>query len=280
MDKFVVRITIEQLEDKLRELVPVPASPRGRKRTLLVSYNEREDSSEAIDEYEAPRKRKRVHNLSNENKDLVMSRLLELKAIGNDFKYSVRQVKEFFDANAPRIGENISIRTLHDWRRVAEQNPKPATIPKKRGTAPVLSPSHRAACGELLKRMGESGSPMNTNIARSVILGYMQSNNLMDLYSYTPSKQKISLSSTWILKLLDEYNLSDRAGTTDIQKLPDNWQLLVKEMNYRVAYLVAKYNIPPALVFNFDQFGLKILSLGNRTRVECGSKYVPIIDWW
>ena len=48
-------------------------------------------------------------------------------------------------------------------------------------------------------------------------------------------------------------------------------------MNYRVAYLVAQHRYPKALVFNLDQFGLQILSVGNRTRVERGTKSVPII---
>jgi hypothetical protein len=48
-------------------------------------------------------------------------------------------------------------------------------------------------------------------------------------------------------------------------------------MNYRIAYLVAKHRYPKSLVFNLDQFGLKILSLGNRTRVERGTRSVPVI---
>jgi hypothetical protein len=35
--------------------------------------------------------------------------------------------------------------------------------------------------------------------------------------------------------------------------------------------------VPPALVVNLDQFGLKILSVGDRTRVPVGSKSVPLV---
>lgn len=47
--------------------------------------------------------------------------------------------------------------------------------------------------------------------------------------------------------------------------------------DYRIALLIAEHHVPPALVLNLDQFGLKILSLGDKTRAPIGAKSVPVI---
>jgi len=51
----------------------------------------------------------------------------------------------------------------------------------------------------------------------------------------------------------------------------------VLNQHRRVAYLVSAYCVPPALLINLDQFGQKLLSILNRTRVTKGSKTVGVL---
>jgi hypothetical protein len=44
-----------------------------------------------------------------------------------------------------------------------------------------------------------------------------------------------------------------------------------------VAWLIFTYKVPPALLLNLDQFGQKLLSIFNRTRVTKGQKTVGVL---
>lgn len=57
----------------------------------------------------------------------------------------------------------------------------------------------------------------------------------------------------------------------------EDWEAQVLEQHLRLAHLIVEHRVPPELVFNLDQFGLKVLSLSDRTRVPVGSKSVPVI---
>jgi len=67
-------------------------------------------------------------------------------------------------------------------------------VKKKRGPKLVLPDEHRRAMGLLLKAMGDTGSPMNSVIARPVLKGYMMKHNLMHHFAETPAKKKLSLN--------------------------------------------------------------------------------------
>jgi hypothetical protein len=67
-------------------------------------------------------------------------------------------------------------------------------------------------------------------------------------------------------------NLSYRMATTAAQKLPVNHVELCATFDLQVAYLVALYNIPLALIVNADQTGLALVPVGKRT---CSGNGVP-----
>lgn len=53
--------------------------------------------------------------------------------------------------------------------------------------------------------------------------------------------------------------------------------MLVFNQHLRLAWLVFTYKVPPALVINLDQFGQRLLSILNRTRVTKGTKTVGVL---
>jgi hypothetical protein len=232
-----------EVEAQLRSLPspPPPAPSRSRTKRLYVEINisearARNEDSDA--EEESAPKRTKVHHLSDDLLALVEDRLFESRKYDpSSFRYSVPEVLEFFTIHHPdKIAPFLSIRTLYKWREDFV-SPK-ATVANKPGAPFVLSISDRLACGRLLKEMGEAGSPMNTKIARPILIGYLQSHKLVHLYSSTPAKGKISFSKSWILALFDEFDLADRAGTTDKQKLPEvSFFLHVMQPIYRLILL-------------------------------------------
>jgi hypothetical protein len=51
---------------------------------------------------------------------------------------------------------------------------------------------------------------------------------------------------------------------------------LLVEYSFRITYAVAASAVPPSLIYALDQLGQRLLAVGNRTRVEKGTKSVPI----
>lgn len=198
------------------DLTPAPAPSRSARRA-------REESDAEASDDAAPRpKRPRSYSLTDlsaDELDLVREKLLKRNSQG-DFEASVPDVKTFFNYHFPSIGKCLSERSLY---RIREQSTLPVSLgpKKKRGPKFKLPLDIRLEMGNLLKSMGEAGAPMNTEIARPVLVGVLKSKNLFGLYSKTKEKGKITFSATWILKLFNEFNLSDRKGTTDAQHLPE-----------------------------------------------------------
>ena len=87
-----------------------------------------------------------------------------------------------------------------------------------------------------------------------------------------------SLSMRWTGESVKFYvNWTFRKGTTAASKVPTDWMEQGLNMNYRIAYLVKVYNIPPYLVINSYQTGIHLIpSAGGRTWDVKGVKDVKI----
>ena len=123
---------------------------------------------------------------------------------------------------------------------------------------------------------------------------------------------EFTCSHTWVYRVLKRLKLSYRKATTAAQKLPPNWQELTKLLalrceqvplhiisahnrNFaavqkcntreasvywmcRLAFLVRRHDIPPALVVNFDQTGIHLVpTAGGRTYAPTGKKEICLI---
>jgi hypothetical protein len=249
MDKFLVNLQVKDLwsqdeqrrpQNVLRQVVPGLGGPSVRVNLIVdvtppppapdpnppvplvraPNFAGEDAEDEADDGPRAKRPRNySVSDLSQEQKEIVRERLFKRDSKG-DFVGSAADVVEFFHFNFPSIGKCLNERTLRRWR---EEGSAPVSLgpKKKRGRKFSLPPEIRLEMGTLLKSMGEAGAPMNTKIALPVLVGFLKTKNLLDLYSKTKEKGKITFSQSWILKLFNDFNLSDRKGTTDAQHLPE-----------------------------------------------------------
>jgi hypothetical protein len=163
--------------------------------------------------------------MSPNEKLLVRDLLIRKTPTGAD-AMDCQEVLSHFAVYHPRIGNKLSLRTLQRWR-AKQKGPIRLGPKKKQGKKLTFPAAHRREVAMLIKEMDEHGSPMNYRIARAVILGYMEENSLMHLYSERPSPGKISLEQTWINDLFLEYNLTSRKNTTDAQHVPEASPLLL-----------------------------------------------------
>ncbi len=97
------------------------------------------------------------------------------------------------------------------------------------------------------------------------------------------------ISASWINKLLRKYNLADRKGGHDSQKLPENWEALATNFHQRIANSISTYNIPSSLVLGADEYPIPLLATHGRTRVMKGNKILFVLkirnkicgcNWW
>jgi hypothetical protein len=197
-----------------------PASPSAAADDSMDIDDEEEDSDEIL-ERPKPSKRKRAESasdLSPDQKQLIMDLLLKRDSKGNH-RMSCPDVLKHLEFFHPKLA-SVSLSSLQHWR-LKQTSGVPHGPKPKRGRTFVLAPEHRSAIGALIKEMGEAGSPMDYKFARPVILGYLEDNDLMHLYSPTKALGKITLSQVWINELFLEHKLAARKKTTDAQNLPE-----------------------------------------------------------
>lgn len=188
---------------------PAPAPPPEPKNSI----------DEAEDDAAMPTPRPRSYSsteLSPGDRQLVLDLLFRKKNSDGSFAMDCVEVATHLAYYHPRL--KVPLRTLQRWR---SDGPGDGDEYEKRGTKAVLSKAHRDSISILLKELTEDGgSPMNWQLARPIILGYFQENNLEHLYSEKPKQGFLSLSQSWINDLFLEYRLVPRKQTTDAQSVP------------------------------------------------------------
>lgn len=91
--------------------------------------------------------------------------------------------------------------------------------------------------------------------------------------------EKLSISRRWCRAWMKRrLGWTYKKATTSGQKLPDQWQQLVKDMAVRVTALIAVHNITqPCFVVNWDQTGVLLLQCNKYTYHNIKEKQVPVI---
>lgn len=172
-----------------------------------------DDLSDAEDEDSIPRRRSNSYGataLSKGDKSTILDLLSRPEMTCVDV---LEHLQHYHD----RFSKFVNLRTLQKWKAKLG---KPELEKKQPGPKPVLSEPHRSAMAQMLKELGEGGSPMNWRIARPILMGYLKDANLEHILAETSTKGKVTLSPTFINDLFLEYRLAVRSQTTDAQSLP------------------------------------------------------------
>ena len=77
--------------------------------------------------------------------------------------------------------------------------------------------------------------------------------------------------------MLSRIGFVKRKGTKAARKVPTDFDKLKTDFLQNIQKLVVDDHIPPEMIVNFDQTGIKIVPVSNWTLAEQGSKQVAII---
>ena len=144
-------------------------------------------------------------------------------------------------------------------------------ITKKRGRKRVLSEATMKLLERRARQVQETEAGATLELYRVNFLSVIQSAEpeaLSDMFG---------VSIQWVGQFLrNRMGFSRRKGTTSAQKLPDDWEAKVEDMVQRLALLVSRHKLPPAMVVNADQTAVQLMNGHNYTYAPKGSKVVKI----
>lgn len=134
---------------------------------------------------------------------------------------------------------------------------------------------------ETLLAIRQASLTVNANLARSIILGYIQAESPELLGEGTTCRPRgktpiFSLTTTRRF-LYDHLNWSSCRATKDGQKTPLDWENLCLATFFRFLYTVLKENIHQCMIINMDQTRVVLVpGANNATYEKKGAKQVPI----
>ena len=176
----------------------------------------------------------------------------------------------YLQLNFPSVFHHLTEVHIRYWTRTQTNDEEK----ERRETPAVITGQLLAKVISAIKSQCQTGIAVNSTLLRPLILAIVEKEDRSLLQE---NGGPFSCSVSWINNLCRSLNLSMRRGTTAAQKLPDDWERQGEALAMRLAYLVMRYNIPPALVINLDQSSIQLLPMYGETRRETGSKDVPIL---
>lgn len=133
-------------------------------------------------------------------------------------------------------------------------------------------PDLDVSIGAQLRSLRFNGLPVNSAIARSVIMKEVQQ-QAPELISERNFRCGHTFVHQYLKKVLD---WSSRVGTQNATKHNRGWEQACKETILRIILTMKQNDIPPSLVINGDQAGLQFFPSATRTWAPRGSKQVSI----
>ncbi len=187
-----------------------------------------------------------------------------------------RAASHFSAALNISIGES-SVRFMKKKYLAAKKITKAADVrelvPERRGRPLLLGQLDELVKSHLIA-IRNSGGIVNNNIVLATARGIVLHENRSLL---AEKGGPISLTTTWAESLLERMGFVKRKGTKAARKLPENFDEQKDKFISDVGGIVADHDIPPELVLNFDQTGVKIVPVSNWTLAAQGSKQVAIV---
>ncbi|KAK3259479.1 hypothetical protein CYMTET_31524 [Cymbomonas tetramitiformis] len=173
------------------------------------------------------------------------------------------------------IAARLQPSNIQWWEKTylhAVSNSTTAVIGKKRGRKQALSEASQFY-RKLVVTVGHhlaAGLPGNAHVISGLIRAMVQ------LESPTSLTSKFEVSLSYTYAFLHANDFVTRRGTTN-RKEPSDWEYQWERQILRLAHIVKRYNIPPALVIGFDHTGFQLLPLQNTTWAARGASVVPMI---
>lgn len=149
-------------------------------------------------------------------------------------------------------------------KRGPKQHPRPVGVVDSNIKLRFVSDAVKQLACDLVHAQVKAHVPLSVPLASRLFNAVFQANG----FDWKPQK-------SWVLSTLKEIGLSPRKVTQQSRKLPTNWEELGKAFVLRVADVVNSFNITDDFIVNFDETGLLLFHINNKTWGVRGAKQCP-----
>ena len=146
---------------------------------------------------------------------------------------------------------------------------------KKQGRPPLLGEKIDIMVQSYIKKVREAGGAVTSHIVCAAARGIVMSTDRTRLLEFGGH---INLNRHWAHSFLTRMGFVQRRATTTKSKyLLQNFNEKKREFLNDVATTVEMEEIPPQLIFNWDQTGIKLVPSASWTMNEQGAKRVELV---
>ena len=117
------------------------------------------------------------------------------------------------------------------------------------------------------------GGSVDTTVVQAAAAGMVKQKNPMLL---AENGGHITLTKDWACYLLQRIGYVKRKGTTKGTLHVDSFDEIKREYLFDIKLIVAIEEVPPCLIINWDQTGIKYVPVSNWTMAPYGAKKVEI----
>ena len=181
-----------------------------------------------------------------------------------------------------KLGINISKNTIQGFRvaylqeisrkRKADEDVL-ELFPKKRGRPLMLGEKLDRMVQNYILKTREKGGTITTAIVIAGAKGIVKS---IDRSLLAEFGGPATLNVSWAKSLLTRMNFTKRRGTTTFKMSVDEFRRIKYDFLKEVIEVVKMEEIPPQLIFNWDQTGLNLIPTSSWTMERKGSKRIEI----
>ena len=187
-----------------------------------------------------------------------------------------------------KLGMTVNESTVREWKKayIAERNAKRLREeedlsvnelqPKKKGRSLLLGKKLDNAVQEYILKLRERGCPINTHLIIAAARGIAQAMDRTRLAEYGGSA---TLTTSWAKSLLKRMNFTKRRATTKYSHPADELEKEKEAFLSQLLDTVGLNDIPPELIFNWDQTGINLVPTALWTLDKKGKKRIEIAGY-
>ena len=147
---------------------------------------------------------------------------------------------------------------------------------KKRGRPILLGKKLDEAVQQYIIKLREHGCLINTVIVLAIARGIVKSMERTQLAEYG---RPLTLTTPWATSLLKRMNFTKRRVSTKSTHLTDDLEEVKKTFLTEILETVKFNDIPPELIFNWDQTGINLVPTALWTMDKKGKKRIEIAGY-
>ena len=252
------REELHRREESLREQLDGEATPPVDLPDLIDVSDDEDDDEEV-----QPKKKKKGWSLRPEN----------WREIGEHYHlYGVSSTMQAYREEMGNVSEHAVQMRGRRWYKDFINGVE--GVPDTRRQS-ILSTVVESPIVEEIKKLRSEGLQVDNSILQTMVRTRLERGNEEE----KALLQKYTFGESWCARFWKRYNMPSRVATTKMrEKIPRNFELKKQQYISIGSQLLAKYDIPRGLWFNFDETSVQLVNRAKRTReVMKGARRVRVV---